>query len=116
MKYQRNAYTANTLSLLTVLLLPVVVQAQDALPGTATAQRFVAKLNEVILFPLIALLLAIAFLFFLYGCFEYITNANNPQGREQGVRHITYGLIGLMIMVSAYAILNLVAGTFGLSL
>ncbi len=57
--------------------------------------------------------MGIAFLVFLFGCAEYIRGANNPQAREQGVKHITYGVIGLVIMVSAWAILNLAANTFG---
>jgi ABC-type thiamin/hydroxymethylpyrimidine transport system permease subunit len=83
-------------------------------PGTTAAQSFVETLNEVILFPLIALLMGVAFLVFLYGAAEYVRGANNPSAREQGAKHITYGIIGLVVMVSAWAILNLAAGTFGL--
>lgn len=84
-------------------------------PGTAAAQSFVATLNRVILIPLIGLLMGIAFLVFLFGAFEYIKGANNPTAREQGAKHITYGIIGLVIMISAWAILSLAANTFGLS-
>jgi hypothetical protein len=82
-------------------------------PGEAAARDFVATLNRVILFPLIGLLSGIAFIVFLWGCFSYIRGANNVSAREQGVKHITYGIIGLVIMVSAYTILTLVAATFG---
>ena len=82
--------------------------------ATAEAVSFVAKVNEVILFPLIALLSGIALLFFLYGAAEYIMNAANDQGREQGKKHLFYGIIGLVIMLSAYTILSIAAGTFGL--
>lgn len=83
-------------------------------PGAAEAMSFVATLNSVILFPLITLLFAVAFLVFLFGCAQYIMGANNPSAREQGVKHITYGIIGLVIMLSAWAILSIAAGTFGL--
>ena len=86
-----------------------------AQPGSKAAQSFVETLNEVILLPLIALLMGVAFLVFIWGCFEYIQGAANPTAREQGVKHITYGVIGLVVMVSAWAILNLAANTFGLS-
>ncbi len=79
------------------------------------AAEFVEKLNEVILYPTIALLSAVAFLVFIWGCVEYFMNAANDQARAQGVKHITYGIIGLVVMVSAYAILAVVAGTFGLT-
>jgi cell division protein FtsW (lipid II flippase) len=79
------------------------------------AASFVDKFNDVILFPLIALLSALALLLFLYGCAEYIKNAANDEGREEGVRHITWGIIGLIVMTSAWAILRVATGTLGLS-
>lgn len=75
---------------------------------------FVEKLNEFILFPIISLLSGIAFLVFLYGSFVYIMNAGNDQAREEGKKHIMYGLIGLLVMISAFAILNIAVSTFGL--
>jgi hypothetical protein len=79
------------------------------------ASSFVDKFNEVILFPLIALLLGVAFLIFLYGCAEYIFKSGNESAREEGVKHITWGIIGLLVMTTAWAILSLATGTFGLS-
>lgn len=78
------------------------------------AGDFVDKFNEVILFPTIALLTAVAFLVFLWGCFGYFINSSNEQARQQGVKHITFGIIGLVIMVSAYSILRLVLVGFAL--
>lgn len=82
--------------------------------GAIEAAKFVAKLNEFILFPLIALMSGIAFLVFIYGCAQYIMNAANDKAREDGKKHIMYGLIGLIVMVSAYALLSLAVNTFGL--
>ena len=78
------------------------------------AAEFVGKVNDFILFPLIALLSGVAFLVFIYGGAEYIMNASSDQAREQGKKHILYGLIGLLVMVSAFAILEIAAGTFAL--
>lgn len=79
-----------------------------------TAKGFVDKVDQIFLFPLIILLSSIAFLVFIYGCAEYIMNANNDQARETGKSHITFGLIGLVIIMSAYSLLQLAVGTFGL--
>lgn len=79
------------------------------------AARFVAKVNEVILFPLIALLVGVAFLVFLYGCAEYIFNAGNETARQKGKSHILWGIIGFVVMLSAYALLRIAAATFGLN-
>jgi uncharacterized membrane protein YjfL (UPF0719 family) len=83
--------------------------------AVAEASSFVDKFNDIILFPLIALMAAVAFFVFLLGCAEYIMNASNDAGREKGVQHITWGIIGLVVMVSAWAILRIAVGTFGLS-
>ena len=80
----------------------------------AEAVKFVDKVNQIILFPFIALLTAIAFLVFIIGCAEYIINGGNDKAREQGIKHITYGIIGLVVMLSAWAILSIATGTFGL--
>jgi len=85
----------------------------DSSPGTEAAVAFVAKFNEVILFPVITLLVAVALLVFVYGCFQYIANAANPTARAEGQKHIMWGIIGLFVMLSAYAILSIAANTFG---
>ncbi len=79
------------------------------------AGEFVAKLNEVLLFPLIYLLTGVALLVFVYGAAVYIMNADSDQAREQGKKHITFGIIGLVVMLSAYTILTIAAGTFSLN-
>lgn len=81
----------------------------------AEAADFVAKLNDIIFFPLIYLLMAVAFFVFLWGTAQYVINANNDSAREQGKKHIMYGLFGLLVMVSAWSLLSIVAGTFGLA-
>ena len=94
---------------------PLLTFAQSAQQKAATeASSFVAKFNEIILYPLIALLSAVAFLVFLWGCAQYFINATNDQARQQGVKHITYGIIGLVVMLSAFAILSIATSTFGL--
>jgi hypothetical protein len=96
-----------------ISLIPTVHAASKA---QISAQCFVDKINDAILFPLIALMMALAFLFFLYGAFEYVRNAANEAGRETGRRHLMYGVIGMMVMLSALALLKIAAGTFGLGL
>jgi hypothetical protein len=98
-------------------LLPSVAFATALTPqqkaANATAS-FVDTFNTVILYPTIALLSAVAFFIFLWGAVEYFLNANNDQARQQGVKHMTWGFIGLVVMISAFTILALVAATFGL--
>jgi len=83
--------------------------------GVTVAQQFVADFNEVILFPIITLLIAVALLVFMWGCFQYIANAANPTARAEGQKAMLWGIIGLFIMLTAYAILSIAANTFGLN-
>ena len=81
----------------------------------AVARGFLDSLNHAILFPLITLLLTIALVVFLYGCFQFIVGAGNEEARSKGKKHILCGIVGMLVMVSAYAILSIVANTFGVS-
>jgi len=89
-------------------------QVAQAAAAAEEAAKFVAKVNDIILFPLIALMSGIAFLVFVYGGAEYIMHADSDQARAEGKKHILYGLIGLLVMVSAFSILQVAAGTFSL--
>lgn len=86
-----------------------------ATEAQAVAQDFLSKINDAILFPLITLMLALALLIFLYGAFEYVRGAASGESRETGQRHLLYGTIGMLVMISAFAILQIAAATFGLS-
>lgn len=82
----------------------------------AAARSLLAKIQSAILFPLITLMVSVAVLMFLWGAFEYVYNADSDQGRETGRRHMLYGIIGLLVMISAYAILTIATGTFGIDI
>ena len=83
--------------------------------ATCVAQGFLDRLNDAVFFPLIILLSGIALLMFLYGGLRFVLGANNPSMRENGQRHMIYGIIGLLVMVSAATILAIAANSFGLS-
>lgn len=72
------------------------------------------SLLSTIVNPLIALLFALAVLYFVWGVFNYIRGEDNGGDRKVGTQHIMYGVIGLVIMISAYAIVQTVARTFGI--
>jgi uncharacterized membrane protein YbhN (UPF0104 family) len=80
------------------------------------ARGFLDKLNDVIIYPLITFLMAVALIVFLYGCFEFIMHAGDQAARSKGKQHILWGLVGFVVMVSAYAILSIAVGTIGVQL
>jgi hypothetical protein len=81
----------------------------------AEAQRIVGRIESVILFPLMTFMLTLALLFFLWGAYEFVLHADSDSGRDTGKRHMLYGIIGMLVMVSAMAILKIAAGTFGVT-
>ena len=76
------------------------------------ARTFVGQINDIILFPLIILMTAVAVMIFIWGGLQYVLKANDPAGRAQGAKHLLWGVVGLLVMVSAYAILTIAANTF----
>lgn len=76
-----------------------------------TVDQFILRLADVIINPLIRLLFAVALVVFLWGIIEYIKGAGSSDSREQGTRHIIWGLVGLFIMVSVYGIITLFKNT-----
>ena len=79
-------------------------------------QNLVAKIEEVIIFPLISFGMSVALLVFFWGVFQYIYKANEPAARTQGQQHMLWGIAGFVVMVSAYALLKIATATFGISI
>jgi hypothetical protein len=68
-------------------------------------------LNRIIteiLNPLIGLMFAVAIAVFIWGIVEFIWNADNEQKRDQGKRHIAWGLFGLLIMATVAGIIEII--------
>ncbi len=76
---------------------------------------FLRSVSANILNPLIVLVFAIAFLVFFYGIFQFVSKAGESSERESGKKKIIYGLIGMFVMFSAYGLIRIVLGTFGVS-
>jgi len=77
--------------------------------------EFLNKINEFILNPIIALAFAIALLVFFWGIFQFINSETADTKRDEGKRKIFYGLFGMFIMVSAFGLIRLILGTFGIT-
>ncbi|MGM0482459.1 MAG: hypothetical protein ACQEP6_01160 [Patescibacteria group bacterium] len=78
--------------------------------------EILARINENILNPLILLLFFGAFIVFFWGLINFISKAESEEARTVGKSHMLWGIIGITIMVCAYAILGMITGTFGISM
>ena len=61
--------------------------------------------------PALLFLFGAAFIYFAWGVFMLIKDADSPEGRTTGWKHILFSAIGMFIMLGAYGIIRLIAGT-----
>jgi len=75
------------------------------------AAGLVQKIAVTFVNPLITLLVGGGMLVFLWGVMEFIRGADSDSARDTGKLHMMWGLIGIFIMISAYALLKLFTKT-----
>lgn len=69
----------------------------------------------IINYILVPVLFAIAFIVFLYGVTKkYIFSHGETAEVEEGHKLILWGLIGFVVMISVWGLVNVVGNTFGL--
>ena len=74
----------------------------------------ITNINNVILNPIKLFLITLAIVIFLWGLVEFIAKSGSDSEREEGKKHMIWGIIGLFIMVSAIAIIQIFLNTFGI--
>lgn len=82
----------------------------------ASGVAFNTLLNKIldnIVTPVIYLIVALAVVYFVWGVLVFIQNADNPEKREDGYKHMIWGIIGMFIMLSAKGIINIIMSTIG---
>lgn len=78
----------------------------------APVDTFLSNVENSILNPIITLLALGAFLLFIWGVVEFIrSNAEGGENKEDGKKHMLWGIIGLGIIFGARAIIAIIADT-----
>jgi hypothetical protein len=91
------------------------------LPGVAFGQfgevnDFLDDVSSFINSTLIPLVFALALLLFIWGIFQYfILGGADEEKREDGKKLMLWAIVGFVVMVSIFGIVNLVAGGLGFS-
>lgn len=76
------------------------------------ASTIIYLINSV----LVPLLFAVAFIMFLYGVAQAYIFSHGDEGKvEEGHKLVLWGVIGFVIMISLWGLVNVVAVTFGLA-
>lgn len=79
--------------------------------------NLVDTFNRAIINPALLLMFALGTLVFVFGVVEFMWGlSEDTEHKEDGKRHMLWGLIGLFIMIAAWSILKLIAYSVGGSL
>lgn len=108
-------------SLATVFLAPALVFAQPytSVFGfgncTGTVECLANTVINLINGVLVPVLFAVAFIVFLYGIAQtYIFSHGEPGKVSEGHKTLLWGIIGFVVMILLWGLVNVVANTFGL--
>lgn len=103
------------LLLVVVLLVPESASAQVNL-SSGRIGLFFGNIIEFINRILVPFVFAIAFLVFIWGVFQtFILGGGDEEKQSKGKQLMMYAIVGFVLMVSIWGIVNLVAGGFGLT-
>lgn len=78
-----------------------------------TIEELLMQAYDDILRPISILLFVIAFAIFIWGIVESIRDSEGDKGRETGKKNMIWGMVGMVIMVSVFGIINIIIGTIG---
>ncbi|HEY9584831.1 MAG TPA: hypothetical protein VJI33_04670 [Candidatus Paceibacterota bacterium] len=78
-----------------------------------TIPQIIQGINTQIVNPLILLLLATALVVFIWGLVSYFQNMDNAEMRSQGIRHMIWGVVGLVIMISFTGLIRIITNLIG---
>lgn len=79
-------------------------------------QGYANSIVNIINNALVPLLLAVAFIVFLFGVYKYfIAGAEKDTEREEGRKFVLYGIIGFVIILSVWGLVAIVRNTLNLT-
>ncbi len=100
-------------------LAPFLAAAQGTVPtgiNTSAITPYSSGIINVINGILVPVLLAIAFIVFLWGVYKYfILGATEEKSRENGRQFVLWGVIGFVVILSVWGLVGIVGNAFGLS-
>jgi hypothetical protein len=102
-----------------VLFVPLLALAQTT-QSTGCTTNDICQIASTLLFlinsVLVPLLFAAAFIMFLYGIAKaYIFSGGDAATVADGHKLVLWGVIGFVVMISLWGLVNIVSNTFGLS-
>lgn len=78
-----------------------------------TFDTLLTNIYNAVLEPLLFVVFGLAFIIFIWGIVEFIRDSESDDGRKKGKANMIWGIIGMLIMVSVFGIINIIIGTIG---
>jgi hypothetical protein len=75
--------------------------------------QILQNFQTYIIGPAIVLVFTAGLLVFMYGLVEFMIKVRESSDHKQGVQHMLWGLVGMLIMVSVGTILAIIQNTIG---
>lgn len=105
--------TSTKATLFTSLSFLFMVSVAHAATNTVSSDisAFLTFINGYV----VPLIFAVAFLLFLWGVFRYfIAGGDSDENRKEGRQFVLYAIIGFVLMVCVWGIVNLIKSSIGL--
>ena len=88
---------------------------EQSVPSGAPQSPLVEGFINEIINPAIAVLFAVGFAIFLWGIVRFIWKADDENERNLGKQNILWGVVGMFIMASVFAIIRFIARAIGVT-
>ena len=82
---------------------------------TVNVDGLITKFGTYIVDPILLVIFASGFFMFMWGLFQFMLNISRGEDTGDGKRHMIYGTLGMLVMVSVYGIISFLDNTFGLN-
>jgi uncharacterized membrane protein YidH (DUF202 family) len=76
---------------------------------------FLVKVEDQVLTPIISVIALAALLLFVFGVVKFIRNSADSTKRAEGQQQMIWGIVGLIILFGANAILTIIKHTIGVT-
>lgn len=70
---------------------------------------------QIFINPIVVLIFSLGLMMFMWGLVEFMWKSDSSTAWETGVKHMTYGVLGMFMMVAVWGIIGLIANTLGLT-
>lgn len=98
---------------LTILLwtLPLAAAAQGGLGQVQTIAQTIRQILNIVIYIMLALL----FIYFIWGVIQYVSAGGDEEKLKSGKQHMLWGVIGIAVVGAVYGIAQWLYGVFGIN-